>query len=153
MDRILIMSITLCKLNYVKLKKFVERMGAFTGHTHQFRLHAQHAGLPRPPQSSKSFCLTTDQEDRLNGPVGCLAVRNPIKRFLKRQSLFKIDMKNAKATSSKVSFKPLRHNLYKGKVPENKEGFYGIFYKFRVTLCITEAQRIPTPSQASFWRH
>ena len=22
-------------------------------------------------------------------------------------------------------------NLYKGKVPENKEGFYGIFYKFR----------------------
>ena len=31
MDRNLIMSITLCKLNYVKLKKFVERMGAFTG--------------------------------------------------------------------------------------------------------------------------
>lgn len=33
MDRNLIMSITLCKLNYVKLKKFVERMGAFTGRT------------------------------------------------------------------------------------------------------------------------
>lgn len=45
MDRNLIMSITLCKLNYVKLKKFVERMGAFTGCTHRFRLHAQHAGL------------------------------------------------------------------------------------------------------------
>lgn len=45
MDRNIIMSITLCKLNYVKLKKFVERMGAFTGRTHQFRLHAQHAGL------------------------------------------------------------------------------------------------------------
>ena len=42
MDRNLIMSITLCKLNYVKLKKFVEF--AFTGRTHQFRLHAQHAG-------------------------------------------------------------------------------------------------------------
>lgn len=37
------MSITLCKLNYVKLKKFVEF--AFTGRTHRFRLHAQHAGL------------------------------------------------------------------------------------------------------------
>lgn len=45
MDRNLIMSITLCKLNYVKLKKFAERMGAFTGRTHRFRLHAQHAGL------------------------------------------------------------------------------------------------------------
>lgn len=45
MDRNLIMSITLCKLNYVKLKKFAERMGAFTGRTHQFRLYAQHAGL------------------------------------------------------------------------------------------------------------
>lgn len=45
MDRNLIMSITLCKLNCVKLKKFAERMGAFTGRTHQFRLHAQHAGL------------------------------------------------------------------------------------------------------------
>ena len=45
MDRNLIMSITLCKLNYVKLKKFVERMGAFTGRTHQFQLHAQHAGI------------------------------------------------------------------------------------------------------------
>ena len=45
MDRNLIMSITLCKLNYVKLKKFVERMGAFTGRTHRFRLHAQHAKL------------------------------------------------------------------------------------------------------------
>lgn len=45
MDRNLIMSITLCKLNYVKLKKFAERMGAFTGRTHWFRLHAQHAGL------------------------------------------------------------------------------------------------------------
>lgn len=45
MDRNLIMSITLCKLNYVKLKKFVERMGAFTGRMHRFRLHAQHAGL------------------------------------------------------------------------------------------------------------
>lgn len=45
MDRNLIMSITLCKLNYVKLKKFVERMGAFTGRTHRFRLHAQHTGL------------------------------------------------------------------------------------------------------------
>ena len=43
MDRNLIMSITLCKLNYVKLKKFVEF--AFTGRTHRFRLHAQHAGL------------------------------------------------------------------------------------------------------------
>ena len=42
MDRNLIMSITLCKLNYVKLKKFVEF--AFTGRTHRFRLHAQHAG-------------------------------------------------------------------------------------------------------------
>lgn len=38
MDRNLIMSITLCKLNYVKLKKFVE----FAFH---FRLHAQHAEL------------------------------------------------------------------------------------------------------------
>lgn len=45
MDRNTIMSIALCKLNYVKLKKFVERMGAFTGRMHQFRLHAQHAGL------------------------------------------------------------------------------------------------------------
>lgn len=43
MNRNLIMSITLCKLNYVKLKKFVEF--AFTGRTHRFRLHAQHAGL------------------------------------------------------------------------------------------------------------
>lgn len=43
MDRNLIMSITLCKLNYVKLKKFVEF--AFTGCTHRFRLHAQYAGL------------------------------------------------------------------------------------------------------------
>lgn len=43
MDRNLIMSITLCKLNYVKLKKFVEF--AFTGRTHRFRLHAQYAGL------------------------------------------------------------------------------------------------------------
>lgn len=43
MDRNLIMSITLCELNYVKLKKFVEF--AFTGRTHRFRLHAQHAGL------------------------------------------------------------------------------------------------------------
>lgn len=45
MDRNLIMSIILCKLNYVKLNKFVERMGAFTGRAHRFRLHAQHAGL------------------------------------------------------------------------------------------------------------
>lgn len=45
MDRNLIMSIVLCKLNYVKLKKFVERMGAFTGRMHRLRLHAQHAGL------------------------------------------------------------------------------------------------------------
>lgn len=45
MDRNLIMSIALCKLNYVKLNKFAERMGAFTGRTHRFRLHAQHAGL------------------------------------------------------------------------------------------------------------
>lgn len=45
MGRNLIMSITLCKLNYVKLNKFVERMGAFTGRTHRFRLRAQHAGL------------------------------------------------------------------------------------------------------------
>ena len=45
MGRNLIMSINLCKLNYVKLKKFAERMSAFTGRTHQFRLHAQHAGL------------------------------------------------------------------------------------------------------------
>ena len=43
MDRNLITSIFLCKLNYVKLKKFVEF--AFTGRTHRFRLHAQHAGL------------------------------------------------------------------------------------------------------------
>lgn len=43
MGRNLIMSIALCKLNYVKLKKFVEF--AFTGRTHRFRLHAQHAGL------------------------------------------------------------------------------------------------------------
>lgn len=43
MGRNLIMSITLCKLNYVKLKKFVEF--AFTGRTHRFRLHAQYAGL------------------------------------------------------------------------------------------------------------
>lgn len=43
MDRNIIMSISLCKLNYVKLKKFVEF--AFTGRTHRFRLHAQHAGL------------------------------------------------------------------------------------------------------------
>lgn len=43
MVRNLIMSIALCKLNYVKLKKFVEF--AFTGRTHRFRLHAQHAGL------------------------------------------------------------------------------------------------------------
>lgn len=43
MDRNLIMSIFLCKLNYVKLKKFVEF--AFTGRTHRFRLHAQHAEL------------------------------------------------------------------------------------------------------------
>lgn len=48
MDRNLIMSITLCKLNYVKLKKFVEF--AFTGRTHQFRLHAQHA--PGSPTTS-----------------------------------------------------------------------------------------------------
>lgn len=45
MDRNIIISTILCKLNYVKLKKFVERMGAFTGRTNQFRLHAQHAGL------------------------------------------------------------------------------------------------------------
>lgn len=43
MDRNLIMSTALCKLNYVKLKKFVEF--AFTGRTHRFRLYAQHAGL------------------------------------------------------------------------------------------------------------
>ena len=43
MDRNLIMSIALCKLNYVKLKKFAEF--AFTGRTHRFRLHAQYAGL------------------------------------------------------------------------------------------------------------
>lgn len=43
MDRNLIMSTTLCKLNYVKLKKFVEF--AFTGRTRRFRLHAQHAEL------------------------------------------------------------------------------------------------------------
>lgn len=43
MDRNLIMSTALCELNYVKLKKFVEF--AFTGRTHRFRLHAQHAGL------------------------------------------------------------------------------------------------------------
>lgn len=43
MGRNVIMSITLCKLNYVKLKKFVEF--AFTGRTHRFRLHAQRAGL------------------------------------------------------------------------------------------------------------
>lgn len=45
MGRNLIMSIALCKLNYVKLKKFTERMGACTGRMHQFQLHAQHAGL------------------------------------------------------------------------------------------------------------
>lgn len=43
MDRNIIMSTTLCKLNYVKLKKFIEF--AFTGRTHRFRLYAQHAGL------------------------------------------------------------------------------------------------------------
>lgn len=43
MDRNLIMSITLCKPNYVKLKKFAEF--AFTGRMHRFRLPAQHAGL------------------------------------------------------------------------------------------------------------
>lgn len=43
MDRNLVMSTDLCKLNYAKLKKFVEF--AFTGRTHRFRLHAQHAGL------------------------------------------------------------------------------------------------------------
>lgn len=43
MDRNIIMSTALCKLNYVKLKKFVEF--AFTGRTHRFRLYAQHAGL------------------------------------------------------------------------------------------------------------
>lgn len=43
MNRNIIMSTTLCKLNYVKLKKFVEF--AFTGRTHRFRLYAQHAGL------------------------------------------------------------------------------------------------------------
>lgn len=85
MDRNLIMSTTLCKPNYVKLKKFVERMGAFTGRTHRFRLHAQHAGLAHDLHRVRNpFCLTTDQEDRLNGPVDCLAVRNPIKRFLKK---------------------------------------------------------------------
>ena len=41
-------------------------------------------------------------------------------------------MKNAKSRKlKKCHLNPLRHNLYKGKVPENKEGFYGIFYKFR----------------------
>lgn len=45
MDRNLIMSIALCKPNYVKLNKFAERMGAFTGRMHWFRLPAQHAGL------------------------------------------------------------------------------------------------------------
>ena len=45
MDRNLIMSIILCKLNYVKLNKFAERMGTFTGRTHRLRLHAQYAGL------------------------------------------------------------------------------------------------------------
>lgn len=45
MDRNLIMSIALCKPNYVKLNKFAERMGVFRGRTHRFRLHAQHAGL------------------------------------------------------------------------------------------------------------
>ena len=45
MDQNIIMSIALCKPNYVKLKKFVERMAAFTGRTHRFQLHAQHAGL------------------------------------------------------------------------------------------------------------
>lgn len=45
MDRNLIMSIALCKPNYVKLNKFVEHMGAFTGRMYRFRLHAQHAGL------------------------------------------------------------------------------------------------------------
>lgn len=45
MEQSLIMSTDLCKLNYVKLNKFAERMGAFTGRTHRFRLHAQHAGL------------------------------------------------------------------------------------------------------------
>lgn len=45
MEQSLIMSTDLCKLNYAKLNKFTERMGAFTGRTHRFRLHAQHAGL------------------------------------------------------------------------------------------------------------
>ena len=41
-------------------------------------------------------------------------------------------MKNAKSHKLKsVILNLLRHNLYKGQVPENKEGFYGIFYKFR----------------------
>lgn len=79
MDRNLIMSITLCKLNYVKLKNLSSAWA---------RSQAARRARPRPPQSSKSFCLTTDQEDRLNGPVGCLAVRNPIKRFLKKAKPF-----------------------------------------------------------------
>lgn len=36
-----------------------------------------------------------------------------------------------KPQAQKCHLNPLRHNLYKGQVPENKEGFYGIFYKFR----------------------
>ena len=58
MDRNLIMSITLCKLNYVKLKKFVERMGAFTGRTHQFQLHAQHAGLAHELRRVRNPCAS-----------------------------------------------------------------------------------------------
>lgn len=89
MDRNLIMSIALCKPNYVKLNKFAERMGAFTGRTHRFRLHAQHAGLAHDLRRVRNpFASQTDQEDRLNGPVGCLAVRNPIKRFLKKAKPF-----------------------------------------------------------------
>ena len=81
MGRNLIMSITLCKLNYVKLKNCRVRVPLPAA-------CAARRARPRPPQSSNSFCLTTDQEDRLNGPVGCLTVRNPIKRVLKKAKPF-----------------------------------------------------------------
>lgn len=45
MVRNLIMSIALCKLNYVKLKKFVERMARSQAARTGSGLHAQHAGL------------------------------------------------------------------------------------------------------------
>lgn len=64
MDRNLIMSTTLCKPNYVKLNKFVERMGAFTGRTHRFRLHAQHAGLSPTTSAELEILLPHNRSGR-----------------------------------------------------------------------------------------